>query len=110
MAKQYKFAKYYQKKYIIYIIISRILNFLGGEFPYIKVTFHDNRFNEVVTILFLTKTNIHRNIYIIEMINTQNGEDCKTFFDRLNLDRIAHLCKCQPDNQIKFYVEYQMMN
>ena len=21
------------------------------------------------------------------MINTQNGEDCKTFFDRLNLDR-----------------------
>jgi hypothetical protein len=32
------------------------------------------------------------------MINTQNREDCKTFFDRLNLDRIAHLCKCQNNN------------
>ena len=32
------------------------------------------------------------------MINIQNREDCKTFFDRLNLDRIAHLCKCQNNN------------
>ena len=32
------------------------------------------------------------------MINTQNREDCKAFFDKLDLKKIAHLCKCQNDN------------
>ena len=34
------------------------------------------------------------------MINSQNGEDYKTFFNNLNLDRIAHLCKVQPDQPL----------
>jgi hypothetical protein len=32
------------------------------------------------------------------MINTQNREDCKAFFDKLDLKKIAHLCKCQNGN------------
>ncbi len=32
------------------------------------------------------------------MINAQNGEDYKTFFERLDLNKITHLCKCQNDN------------
>ena len=31
------------------------------------------------------------------MINAQNGEDYKTFFENLDLNKITHLCKCQPD-------------
>ena len=32
------------------------------------------------------------------MINLQNRDDCKTFFDNLDLNKIAHLCKCQNNN------------
>ncbi len=45
-----------------------------------------------------TQKKIYRNTYIIKMINTQNGEDCKTFFDKPDLKKTAHLCKCQNDN------------
>jgi hypothetical protein len=52
MAKQYKICeKLLEKAYYKYNNIKDFEFVLGGEFPYIKVTFHDNRFNEVVTIL-----------------------------------------------------------
>ena len=43
--------KLLEKAYYKYNNIKDFEFVLGGEFPYIKVTFHDNRFNEVVTIL-----------------------------------------------------------
>ena len=43
--------KLLEKAYYKYNDIKDFEFVLGGEFPYIKVTFHDNRFNEVVTIL-----------------------------------------------------------
>ena len=50
--KQFKICeKLLEKAYYKYNNIKDFEFVLGGEFPYIKVTFHDNRFNEVVTIL-----------------------------------------------------------
>ena len=52
MHKQYKICeKLLEKAYYKYNNIKDFEFVLGGEFPYIKVTFHDDRFNEVVTIL-----------------------------------------------------------
>ncbi len=52
MAKQYKICeKLLEKAYYKYNNIQDFEFVLGGAFPYIKVTSHDNRFNEVVTIL-----------------------------------------------------------
>ena len=52
MAKQYKICeKLLEKAYYKYNNIKDFEFVLGGAFPYIKVTFHDNRFNKVVTIL-----------------------------------------------------------
>ena len=52
MAKQYKICeKLLEKAYYKYNNIKDFEFVLGGEFPYIKVTFHDSRFNKVVTIL-----------------------------------------------------------
>ena len=52
MAKQYKICeKLLEKEYYKYNDIKDFEFVLGGAFPYIKVTFHDSRFNEVVTIL-----------------------------------------------------------
>ena len=52
MAHQYKICeKFLEKAYYKYDKIKDFEFVLGGEFPYNEVTFHDNRFNEVVTIL-----------------------------------------------------------
>ncbi len=51
MAKQYKICeKILEKAYYKYNNIKDF-EFVLGEFPHVKVTFHDSRFNEVVTIL-----------------------------------------------------------
>ncbi len=51
LAKQYKICeKLLEKAYYKYNNIKDF-EFCLGQFPHIKVTFHDNRFNEVVTIL-----------------------------------------------------------
>ena len=50
------------------------------------------------------------------MINTQNREDCKAFFDKLDLKKQLIYVNAkmtihpQKKNQIKYQVEYQMMN
>ena len=50
--KQYKICeKLLEKAYCKYNNISSFDFVIGGEMPYIKVNFIDNRFNEFVTIL-----------------------------------------------------------
>ena len=51
MAQQFKIPeKLLEKAYYKYNNAKDFEFVLGGAFPYIKVTFHDNRFNEVVNV------------------------------------------------------------
>jgi hypothetical protein len=56
LAKQHKICeKLLEKAYCKYDNISDFEFYIGGELPYIKISFNDSRFNEFVTIIIFDK-------------------------------------------------------